>query len=184
MLKNMKSKLLILALITICLSICLGSSLAYFTASEVTRNVITMGNIKIELIETDKEGKPFQNLSSIMPGNKVDKIVTVKNTSTNACWVRIEVEKEITLTNQETGDPSLLKIDINDTDWLYQDNYYYYKNKLEPGEQTTPLFTTVSFDQTMDDKYSGCKVNITVAAQAVQSANNSNSVLEAQGWPD
>ena len=181
----MKKRILTLSLLAVCLSLIIGGTLAYYTSSEIARNVITSGNIKIELIETDAEGKPFEDVSGVMPGAEVDKIVTVKNTADNACWVRISVEKEILLSKEKSGTPdlSLLKIDFNTVDWTEKDGYFYYNERLNPGETTKPLFTTVSFDIAMDNLYMNSTAAVSVYAQAVQHANNGSKVLEANGWP-
>lgn len=47
-----------------------------------------------------------------------------------------------------------------------------------------PVFTTVTFDGTMDNLYQNCTTTISVAAQATQSANNGTSALTATGWPE
>lgn len=181
----MKKRILILSLLAVCLSLCIGGTLAYYSSSEIARNVITAGNIKIELIETDAEGKPFENVSGVMPGAEVDKIVTVKNTADNACWVRISVEKEIQLSKEKSGTPdlSLLEIDFNNEDWTEKNGFFYYNKKLNPGETTEALFTAVTFNTAMDNLYAGCSANVSVRAQAVQCANNGGSVFEANGWP-
>ena len=180
----MKKRILMLSLLAVCLSLFIGGTLAYYSSSEIARNVITAGNIKIELIETDAEGKPFEDVSGVMPGAEVDKIVTVKNTADNACWVRISVEKEILLSKEKSGTPdlSLLKIDFNTVDWTEKDGYFYYNERLNPGETTKLLFTTVTFNTAMDNLYAGCSANVSVCAQAVQCANNGGSVFEAAGW--
>ena len=181
----MKKRIILLSLLVVCVSLCVGGTLAYYTASETARNVITAGNIKIELIETDAEGKPFENVSGVMPGDKVDKIVTVKNTSDNPCWVRVSVEKVIKLAEGKAGAPdlSLVDIDFNTEDWTENDGFYYYNQKLAPGETTVPLFTAVTFNTAMDNLYTKCQSNVLVSAQAVQCANNGEAVLEAKGWP-
>ncbi|MBQ0037956.1 MAG: SipW-dependent-type signal peptide-containing protein [Clostridiales bacterium] len=181
----MKKRLLILSLLAVCLSLCIGGTLAYFTASGIARNVITTGNIKIDLIETDGEGNPFKNVSDVLPGAEVDKVVTVKNTGDNPCWVRISVEKEILLAEGKNGTPdlSLLEIDLNTEDWTEKDGFFYYNQELKAGETTIPLFTTATFNTAMDNLYAGCTANVTVGAQAVQTANNGSTALEANGWP-
>ena len=50
--KHTKRKLFSLAVIAMCLSIVGTGTLAYFTDSTTAHNVITTGNIDIELIET------------------------------------------------------------------------------------------------------------------------------------
>ena len=60
----MKRKILIIAILIICLAGLTGGTIAYFTAEETTTNVITAGNLSIELVETslDAEGEtmPFR----------------------------------------------------------------------------------------------------------------------------
>ena len=181
----MKKKIMILSLIVVCLSLCIGGTLAYFTATETARNVITTGSIEIELNERDAEGNPFEDVSGVVPGTAVDKIVTVTNTAANECWVRIRVEKDIELEQGKTGTPdlSLLKIDLNTADWTEKDGFYYYNRKLNPGDTTIPLFTAVSFDASMDNLYAGGTARVAVTAQAVQAANIGGTDLEAAGWP-
>ena len=81
-------------------------------------------------------------------------------------------------------DLSLVKLNINTEKWTEADGYYYYNEVLKPGETTAPLFTTVTFDGTMDNLYQNCTTTISVAAQATQSANNGTSALTATGWPE
>ena len=141
-------------------------------------------NIKIELNETGADGKPFKNASGVLPGAQIKKIVTVKNVSDNACWVRLAVNKAISLAEGVSTAPdlSLVSLDINREDWCERDGFYYYKHPLEAGQTTVPLFTTVSFDTAMDDSYKRGTAEITVRAQAVQYANNGASALNAVGW--
>lgn len=182
----MNKKRLIIILLVLCVTLGMGETMAFFNADDTARNVITTGNIEIELIETDANGDPFVNASDVMPGSKVAKVVTVKNTADNSCWVRIDVDKEILLAEGKSGttDLSLIRMDFNTEDWMEKDGCFYYKNILNPGETTEPLFTTVTFDTAMDNLYQGCTAAVKVDAQAVQSDNNGNSVLDANGWPE
>ena len=185
----MKKRLLLFSILAVCLSLCIGGTLAYYTAYGIERNVITAGNIKIELIETDAEGNPFEDATDVMPGAVIEKEVSVKNSGDNPCWVRLAVEKKIELAEGVEGEPdlSLIGIDFNTTDYTESeaDGYYYYNVQLTPGESTEKLFTTVTFDEkAMDNMYKGCKVTVTVTAQAAQVANNGENVTDALGWPE
>lgn len=186
----MKKKLLAIALAVMCLSIAAYGTLAYFTASNTATNVVTAGNVEIELKETtavDGQETPgeFEDLSGIVAGQEVSKIVQVENVGDNPAYVRIEVEKTITLAEGMSGevDLSLIQLDFNTADWVEKDGYYYYKHPVAANEITTPLFTTVTFEQDMDNLYQNSKATITVQAQAVQSQNNGSDVLNASGWP-
>lgn len=185
----MKKGLLILSLLVINMALLIGGTVAHFTDIGTAENAITTGNIDIELIETDAEGNPFENVSGILPGAKVDKVVTVKNTADNPCWVRINVKKEILLSEGSAGTPdlSLLEMDFNTSEWTESDGFFYYNSILKPGETTVPLFTAVTFSPKMGNMYAECTANVTVQAQAVQSTNNGikegQTVLDVAGWP-
>ena len=185
----MKKKIFAIAVLTICLAIAAYGTLAYFTHEDTVTNVITEGNVKIALEEYSKTTNgtlvPFENVDDIMPGTSVSKIVQVTNTGDNSAWVRISVEKAITLADGVTGkiDLSLISLDINTTNWVEKDGYYYYNAALEPGKTTEPLFTTVTFSIEMGNLYQNSKSNIEIQAQATQVANNGTSVLDAAGWP-
>ncbi len=185
----MKRKILVCAVLAICLSLLVFGTLAYFTAEERAHNVITSGNIDIDLQEWADENKtvpfPEDGVGDVMPGTEVTKIVEIKNTGSGAAYIRVEVEQQITLEDGsvDKSENSPLSIDFDKTNWtLGDDGYYYYNKALEPGETTEPLFTKVTFDKTMDNKYQNSTAAIDVTGYAVQTANNGNSALEAKGW--
>ena len=122
-------------------------TLAYFTAEDTAHNVITSGEIDIELQEWADAEKttpfPEDEVSGVMPGTEVTKIVEVKNTGANDAYIRVKVEKEFVLSEGVEGetDSGLMKIDFDETYWMLgEDGYYYYKTALEPGAVTEPLF--------------------------------------------
>lgn len=187
----MKRRLLAGAVIVMCLSLLAYGTLAYFTAEDTAHNVITSGEIDIELQEWADEEKttpfPENGVNGVMPGTDVTKIVEVKNTGSNDAYVRVKVEKEIVLPDGVEGEPdsSLMKIDFDDTCWtLGDDGYYYYKDALAPDAVTEPLFASVSFDPTMGNIYQNSTAKVDVTAYAVQVANNGDGVMDAKGWPE
>ena len=187
----MKRKLFFIAVIVICLSLTAYGTLAYFTAEETAHNVITTGNVDIELLEWADEDKtkpfPEEGISGVMPNTSVTKIVEIENTGSGAAWVRIKVEKDISLAqgvNLEKPDLGLMVIDYDTENWaLMADGYYHYKKPLEPGQTTEPLFAEVTFDKTMGNDYQNANATVTVSAEAVQSANNGETYDQAKGWP-
>lgn len=73
---------------------------------------------------------------------------------------------------------------LNTTDWTEKDGYYYYKEALKPGEVTAPIFTAVTFKPEMGNEYQNATATVDVSAQAVQTANNGDTVMDAKGWPN
>ena len=185
----MKKKVLVTALLVLCLALVGYGTVAYFTADGTARNVITSGNISITLDETavDESGAvvEFKDVTGVMPGAQISKIVQVTNTGDNPAWVRVSVDKRIELARGVDGTPdtSLVTMDLDNEHWTLQDGYYYYNVVLAPGAQTEPLFTTVTFDTSMGNMYQNSTAYIDVYAAAVQTANNGATVMDAAGWP-
>lgn len=194
-----KWKIVALCTVLACLSIVASGTLAYFTAQETAHNVITSGGVDIQLIELSGNGgdglTPWRDVEGVMPGAEISKIVIVRNTGASDAWVRVKVDKTIELANKEViPNPDLMML-YNGIDWIEQagyegtfwiehDGYYYYNDPLAPGYETPALFTTVTFDAVkMDNDYQSCKAYIDVKADAVQVANNGDTVLDATGWP-
>ena len=182
----MKKKLLILSLAAICLAITAIGTLAYFTSEGTAHNVITTGGVEIAVREWADEDKqtPFEDLKGIMPGMTVTKIAEIKNTGASDAWVRVKVEKNIKLQGEGTSDTGLVELTLNTTDWTEKDGYYYYTKVLKPGEVTAPIFTAVTFKPDMGNEYQNATATVDVVAQAVQTANNGETVTDAKGWPN
>lgn len=182
----MKRKLLILSVLAICIATLAAGTLAYFTSEGKAHNVITTGGVEIAVQEWADEDKqtPFEDLKGIMPGMTVTKIAEIKNTGASDAWVRVKVEKNIKLQGEGTPDTGLVELTLNTTDWTEKDGYYYYKEALKPGEVTAPIFTAVTFKPDMGNEYQNATATVDVVAQAVQTANNGDTVMDAKGWPN
>lgn len=172
-----------------------SGSLAYFTARDTARNVITSGSIRIKLVEhtVDESGNivafPGGGLLGLYPGASASKIVQVKNTGRGEAWIRVKVEpsildadgKELPVT-LESGEPALSYEALEG--WTYRDGCYYYNKPVPGGALTDELLGEILFSPLMGNDYQGCTVNICISAQAVQTAHNGLSALDAQGWPE
>lgn len=190
----MKKKILLLAVVAICAAIIASGTLAYFTAEDQVHNVITSGAVDIEIEEwQDKIGNPYpDDPISVMPGVTVSKIATIKNLEAEA-YIRAKFEVVIT---REDGSAmelspetlaSIISLTMNGEDWLRKDGdgeWWYYADAVAAGASTEAFFTEVVFDgPNMTNEYQNCTVEVIVKAQAVQTANNGESALEAAGWP-
>lgn len=183
----MKRKLLILSVLTICLATLAAGTITFFTAEGKAHNVITTGGVEIAVQEWADEAKttPFEDLTGVMPNTTVTKIAEIKNTGASDAWVRVKVDKNIVLKAEGvTPDTSLVELTRNTADWTEKGGYYYYTKPLKPGEVTAPVFTAVAFKADMGNEYQNATATVDVFAQAVQTANNGATVMDAQGWPN
>lgn len=204
-------KKLIAAMTVLILALSVGAygTLAYLTTQETAHNVITTGNVAIELLDkTAKEGesitgfdevRQLENFTAaypdgmpIMPGSEASKIVAVLKRETSApCWVRVRLGQDLKDADGNSVKAEIMKdgdveFVLDTENWVERDGWYYYKEALtNENSQTLPLLTEVKFSISgIDNSYIGTTYSIDVYAQAVQSENNdAEGVLGAQGWP-
>lgn len=193
---SVKKKIVAAALIvSVCGAMMGTGTLAYFAVDGTARNVITTGGIDIDLIEKMEQADgtlvdfPEDGVTGIMPGTTVSKIVSVKNTGPNSAWVRIKVEAEITNPQGESlalevGDGKAMDVTVLEGWTDGGDGHFYFDQKVKPGESTSVLFEEVSFNAQLDNRYQNSTAVLTVKAEAVQTDNNGETVMEAAGWPN
>ena len=190
----MKKKVLLLAVMAICVAILATGTLAYFTHDDQVHNVITTNAVTIEIKEWQDNGgetlDPYPtDPVGIMPGTKLSKIAEIHNLDAQS-WIRAKydiviygADNEPMELSQETLD-SLITIPVDGEKWLTKEDdaeWLYYADPVD--DKTAPLFSEVSFSgPNMTNEYQGCRIEILVSAQAVQTANNGTTVLEATGW--
>lgn len=189
--KRNKRIIAVLAITSI-LAVMVFQTLAFFTAEDTALNRVTMGNVALILNddtinpETEElEPFPVEGFDLVMPGDVIDKIVSVTNDGDNPIWVRIRLDRSIILAGEAADvDFNVLGLDLNDEDWTEgADGWFYYNEILAPGETTENLFTQVTFPTSLGNAFMDAEVEIDVLAQGVQSQNNGVTVQEATGWP-
>jgi len=194
----MKKKIAATAVLLSLLSISAAGTLAYFIDSDIAHNVITTGDIDIQIVEkqvdpnnsTELIPYPDQPIKGIMPGTPVSKIVSVKNLEhSDDAWIRVMVNITGQLADGTAIMPDQLKVisfEHDETAWEYdeEEGYYYYMKKVGSGESTSPLFEEVLFATDMGNEYQGCTVYIDVTAEAVQADNNGGTYNEIKSWTE
>lgn len=191
----MKRKIALISVILLCLTIVGSGSLAYFTAEDYAHNIITSNGIDIQIVEKmiDEKGElvdfPPEGVHVGMPGTSVSKIVTVKNVGGDTAWIRVKIDETAvaqdgTALSNVVGDDLIMQYTVDAENWIANRGWYYYTKPVAPGESTTELFSQVHFAEWMGNEYEDSTMNLIVYAQAVQTANNGDTVQDAQGWPD
>ena len=178
-----------------------AGTMAYFRVEDTSYNVITTGGVEIELVETqvDEDGNVSEfpgKVEGVMPGQKVSKIVSIKNTGTEAngkdhpVFARMKLDVQIVDEKNDatTLDVENVVLEIDTANWLTRDpddGYYYYARALGPGEITEPLLKNVTLKPHVGNEYMNATITIGVQAEAVQAENNDEGgVLGAAGWPE
>ena len=191
----MKKRIFTFAVVVICISILASTTLAYFTDTDTARNVITSGGVDIAIEEWQQTDSglvsyPKDKPIAVMPATTVSKIVTVKNHDAQS-FIRVKLGltikdstgKEMSLSAAELE--KIIHLIMNTQDWTEKDGWWYYGAAVNTNEATLPLMTAVEFDgPNMTNEYQRSTLKIHVIAQAVQTANNGTTALEALGWSE
>lgn len=179
-----RSKLLLIALAAILVTVLTQPTLAYYTTIGKATNVVTSGGIQLRIHEKTADGSDFPAEGVyIIPGDIVSKQVTIENVCAHPFYLRVKLVSGST--NEELSAEDCLKMDIDTANWTYQDGFYYYNAILQPGETTPALFTQVEIvGSKVDQTHIGSMLSLTVNAYAVQSENNpAEYPWDASGWP-
>lgn len=197
----MKRKLtLIAATVALGALLVTGATLAWFTSTDTATNVVTVGNVSIEILETseDKNAISTENgiewTGAMTPGQVLSKVPTIDNIGKNDAWVRANVTMEYLKNGEPVELPEGVAVPVinyntsEGSNWIAgEDGFYYYKEALTTdgaGKVTTPLFDTVTIPNTWTNQGEISMANVTVKvvvnAEAIQyDNNNAGGVLKA-----
>lgn len=151
-----------------CLLLCLsagGGVYAFLSdKGEAARNKFTVGNIETKIVENFPSGQMIA--PECTDEQVISKTVKVQNVGKAPCYVRVTIGFSDDAVGAElTG--------INKTDWVkpVDDDYYYYRRILQPGETTSAVFTSVTIPPLADKRLDGMEedaLKIDVYEEAVQ----------------
>lgn len=188
----MKRKIMLsLTVLALTALVGVGATLAWFTDSDTATNVITTGNVKIQIVETSQEPESdyeYEEKIGItykvpyMPGKVLSKKALIENTGSVPAYVRAKVvfldENNQELTFDGVEPPQINYDDFQDY-WSRDGGYYYYHQPLSAGAKTEYLFTTVTIPTSWGNEMSNIKFNIVIKAEAVQSDHTGATAKEA-----
>lgn len=117
--------------------LCSGkTTLAYLSDGDAVVNHFRVGGVNISL----EEEFPDNHFTA---GTTMSKKVRIKNDGPGSCYVRI-----FAVFSRSDLEP-YIQVDWNEQDFVYHtsDGYWYYKQRLDAGETTPYLFTTVAISE-------------------------------------
>lgn len=186
---NKKVKLVIFLIVIICL-LSITATISFITRDITVNNVITFGNIKMQLMQTyidenNIEKEVNSEVLDITHNSTLSRIVKIKNIGKHEFFARISLNViGIDANNQEFDANDLISYNLNTEDWVYEDGWYYYKKIVKQDEITSELITEIKFSvNNITANYPKGKFKFNINAEAVQSQNNEENVLDVVGWP-
>ena len=110
-----------------------GVTAGFLVSTDSTLNRLSCGHNTAGIVES------YAPPASFAKGDEITKEVKVKNEGSVPCYVRVFAE---------VSDPKArdaIDIDYNTSSWVKNsDGYYYYSRILKTGEESEPLFTTLT----------------------------------------
>ena len=180
----MKRRILFICVVALLIALASAGTYSNSVYTQKATNVVTTGGVDIALHQLTGAGEtaPAETVV-IMPGDVLSRRVTVENTGDHPAFLRVKLTPGVNDASLSAAD--CIHLDIDQTNWTYQDGYYYYNKILQPGQTTPPLFTQVTFVGTkVTNAYLGKLFSLDVSVHAVQSEHNGTQPLKAEGWPE
>lgn len=189
-----KKKILTLAMCIAMAAIMAVGTLAYFTDTETTDNVFTVGNVDITLTEPSWDPETVEHVA---PGMTYAKDPTVTNVGANDCWVRVNVTVtdwaalQAACANHKITDLTKIFNGFVADDWKLAGKTesgdtatysYYYKEAIAPEASTSPIFESVTIPGGFTNEEMealGEDFTITVTADAVQTSEDYETAADA-----
>ncbi|MBO0458810.1 hypothetical protein JZO77_18915 [Enterococcus hulanensis] len=159
-----KSTLIILAVVLVALS-----TFAWFTTSDSMQNKFKSGNPLFDVALVDDFTSPYE----LTPETEINKVVAAKNTETIDAFVRMMVFPAAL----KDGEPFEVQLEdhvqligLDTSKWKDgKDGYFYYLDKLAPGETSSNLFEKVKLIIPNDqkDNYKDVTFDIVAKTEAI-----------------
>lgn len=129
----------LLVLFLLCLML-VGVTAGFLISTDSVTNRLSCGYNTAEIAEN------YVPLSSFAKGEEVTKEVKVRNEGSVPCYVRVFAE----ISRPEAREA--IDVDFSTSDWSkMSDGYYYYSRVLNAGEESSPLFTTLTAKENVSD---------------------------------
>lgn len=163
--KGISVPLLVAVILAFILSISLLFAMLFYEPERIV-NTFTVG------INTTHINEEYEPPTEIPENESVEKKVTVFNDDNVPCYVRVFCEYE------NSSMASEVTADFNTDDWTKSGDYYYYNQILNPGEETTPLITSITAGNKTVTNFKMIVASESVQAQGFNSATDAFNAVQ------
>ena len=157
----------------------IGSTLAYFTSNDSETNTFEMGNIAINLKESNDGGETWDEdgleYNDSMPGDRVDKLAVVEVDENSAdCYVRIHMDivtEGLTNANDIALIENAVKAEAVKYDFIAGANGDYYYNDVAHKDDVLKFIDGFVLPLEISNDSQNGSFSIELTADAIQAAN-------------
>ena len=148
----MKKGKSLIAILVLFFGVVIGVTFAYFQSSTSFENLFTTGIYRVVTTEV------FESPTNWKPGETVTKTITTTNEGTIPAAVRLKIIEQlidangVDITEDFNFWEYIYENDFDYENWIYgDDDYFYYKYILNPGDTTTSIFSSLTLNPNLND---------------------------------
>ena len=149
MIKKVKNKKYMIAIVVLLFAVVVGTTYALFFSNTSLANLFSVGNFNVVTTET------FTSPASWQPGQEISKTITATNNGNIQAAFRVKYSEAWVDSNNSPisnvpNDAVTINF-INNYDWSYNssDGYYYYNWIIEPGDTTRSLISGITLNSSL-----------------------------------
>lgn len=195
--RSLKKRFGAVAVLTLAAALCVGGTLASTTVQKTADNIMSFGDVKTKVVQSELVNGDYVDLEEGQydieaPLGQINRRVRVVNTGSEPEYVRVRLSMRANVSGSEDSQDAsdYVNYELNNTDWMSDVDeatgvtWYYYKEPVEKGGQTSDLVDSMELVGNYSEFVGeGGNFVFTAYAEAVQSKNNEEAALPDKGWP-
>ena len=167
-----KKMVLMISAVLLLGTFAVSGTISYMVANTDAEHKVSAGNLNVKLIESEKQA------AKVVPGERIDYPVKVKNTGDYPLYAKITVKKYWSEDNKKyyNGNSSLITLlNKNGDDWIIDDETD--TNNKESSE----FISQVAVSENVSVKDRTLKLNVDCTVDAIQNIDVKNAMMAEWG---
>ena len=168
-------------------TLAISGTISYMVANTDAENRVSASNLNVKLVE------PKEKSAKVVPGDRIEYPVKVKNTGDYPLYARITVKKYWSDDNKKDYDGNSALITLlskNKDNWIIDEKtdaknkevvYFYSKQPIAPGETSTEFISQLAISENVTAKERTKTFKVDCQVDAIQNVDVKNAVMAEWG---
>lgn len=182
-----KKIVLMIAAILLLGTLAVSGTISYMVANTDTEHKVSAGNLDVKLVEPDNQA------AKVVPGERIDYPMKVKNTGDYPLYAKITVKKYWSEDDKKyyNGNSDLIAlVNKNADDWIMDDKtdmdnkeviYFYSRKPIEPNKTSSEFISQVAISENVSGKDRSLNFNVNCTVDAIQNIDVKNAMMAEWG---
>lgn len=182
-----KKMVLMISAVLLLGTLAVSGTISYMVANTDAEHKVSAGNLNVKLIESENR------VAKVVPGERIDYPIKVKNTGDYPLYAKITVKKYWSEANKKNynGNSSLITLlNKNGDDWIMDDKtdmnnkevvYFYSRKPIEPNKMSSEFISQVAISENVSVKDRTLNLNVDCTVDAIQNIDVKNAMMAEWG---